>query len=57
MAFGCRQKPFLLMIPFATCSIILLLQLKPRFLQLNAPFLQLNTQILQLNVKQENDSL
>ncbi len=59
-AFGCRQKPMLLVTPFVPCSIILLLQLNPLFLQLNrsklqlnAPFLQLNTQILQLNVKQE----
>ena len=58
-AFGCRQKPFLLVTPFVLYSIILLLQLNPSFLQLNppklqlnAPFLQLNPQILQLNFKQ-----
>ena len=57
-AFGCRQKPFLLVSPFVPCSIILLLQLNTLFLQLNrsklqlsAHFLQLNAQNLQLNVK------
>ena len=59
-AFGCCQKPFLLVTPFVPCSIILLLQLNPLFLQLNrsklqlsAHFLQLNTQNLQLNVKHQ----